>query len=196
MIGRLFRRGRHAADIPATLYGAVVAQARRPALYSDIGIADTVDGRFEAVVLHTVLLLRRLAAGDEEMRAVGQDVFDLFCLEMDHSLREMGVGDLAVPKRMRKIGEVYYGRAAAYDSALSSGNAPDLRESLQRSMPRGDGGEVAVAALAAYMKATDTALSALSKADLLGGEFPFADPAHFLHAEESDDDQAAARRDD
>jgi cytochrome b pre-mRNA-processing protein 3 len=191
MISRLFRRGGNDTDISSMLYGAIVAQARIPVLYRDIGIADTVDGRFESVVLHTVLAMRRLGAGDEETRDLGQAIFDLFCGDMDRSMREMGIGDLAVPKRMRKIGEVFYGRSAAFDSALSSENVAELAISLERNIPAADGRQVAVAALAAYMVASDKALAAVSKARLLGGELTFADPAAFLQEEQNNVDQAA-----
>lgn len=177
MIGRLFRRRRTDPDIPDALYGAIVAQARQPALYRDFGVDDSVDGRFEAVVLHSVLVLRRFGAGDEELRAVGQAVFDLFCSEMDRSLREMGVGDLSVPKRMRKIGEVYYGRAATYDAALAAGNEIALAEAIRRNVPAAEGGEVAAEPLAAYMKATAAALAATSKTALMEARLPFADLA-------------------
>jgi len=196
MIGRLFRRRRTDRDIPSAIYGAIVAQARRPALYRDFGVDDSVDGRFEAVVLHTALVLRRFGAGDEELRAAGQVVFDLFCTELDRSLREMGVGDLSVPKRMRKIGEVYYGRAAAYDSALAAGNEAALAEAIRRSLPAGKGAEVAARPLAAYMKTTAAALAATPKAALMEAKLPFADLAAFLSAEKTDDHQAAARHHD
>ncbi|MCB1489240.1 MAG: ubiquinol-cytochrome C chaperone [Bauldia sp.] len=180
MIARLFRRGSSDSAIPTTLYGAIVAGARNPVLYRDFGVADTVDGRFESVVLHCVLALRRFGGGDAEMRATGQAVFDLFCTEMDRSLREMGVGDLAVPKRMRKIGEVFYGRSAAFDSALANKDAGALAESLERNMPAAEGQQLAVAALASYMLASDAALAAADKDRLMKGELPFADPAAFL----------------
>jgi cytochrome b pre-mRNA-processing protein 3 len=106
-------------------------------------------------------------------------------------MREMGIGDLAVPKRMRKIGEVFYGRSAAFDSALSSENVAELAISLERNIPAADGRQVAVAALAAYMVASDKALAAVSKARLLGGELTFADPAAFLQEEQNNVDQAA-----
>jgi cytochrome b pre-mRNA-processing protein 3 len=196
MIGRLFRRRRTDPGIPDALYGAIVAQARQAALYRDFGVDDSVDGRFEAVVLHTVLVLRRFGTGDEELRAAGQAVFDLFCSEMDRSLREMGVGDLSVPKRMRKIGEVYYGRAAAYDSALSAGDEAALAEAIRRSVPAAKGGEVAAGPLAAYMEATAAALAATPKASLMEAKLPFADLAASLSAEKTDDHQAAARHHD
>ncbi len=98
MILRLFRRTPRSASI-AALYGMIVAQARSPQFYRDYGVPDTVNGRFEMIALHTVLLLRRLADGSPELRQVGQEVFDRFCDDMDASMREMGVGDLTVPQK-------------------------------------------------------------------------------------------------
>src|ERR1700753_3128154 len=104
MILRLFRHTPR-ADTIASLYGTIVAQARAPAFYQSYGVPDTVNGRLEMIVLHTVLLLHRLNGEPEDTRELGQGVFDHFCRDMDENLREMGVGDLAVPKKMRKIGE-------------------------------------------------------------------------------------------
>src|SRR5262249_19037461 len=103
------------------LYGAIVAQARLPAFYLAYGVPDTVEGRFDIVVLHLVLLFRRLGREPKEARKLSQGVFDRFCRDMDHNLREMGVGDLAVPKEMRRLGEAFYGRAEVYERALNAG---------------------------------------------------------------------------
>src|SRR3974390_245218 len=81
------------------LYGAIVAQARLPSFYLIYGVPDTVEGRFDMIVMHLALVLRRLAR-ERELGSLGQGVFDRFCRDMDHNLREMGVGDLSVPKHM------------------------------------------------------------------------------------------------
>jgi hypothetical protein len=94
------------------LYSAIVAQARSPAFYTSYGVPDTVHGRFDLIVLHLVLLLARLDREAASARGIGQKLFDLFCRDLDANLREMGVGDLAVPKRMRHFGEAFYGRHA------------------------------------------------------------------------------------
>ena len=80
---------------------------------------DTVLGRFDMIVLHLVLLLRRLRAGEAAHRALAQGVFDAFCRDMDDNLREMGISDQGVPRQMRKVGEAFYGRAQAYEAALA-----------------------------------------------------------------------------
>lgn len=185
MFGRLFRRERTQTSISSTLYGAIVAQARSPVLYSDYAIADTVDGRFEAIVLHTIVVLKRFGAGDEEMRASGQAAFDQFWQEMDGSLREMGVSDLVVPKRIQKLGEVYYGRSTAVESALSGNDTAGLAETLGRAIPAAEGRDVAAEALAAYIVASDAALAAAPKAMLMKGDLPFADPTAFIRGGEN-----------
>jgi cytochrome b pre-mRNA-processing protein 3 len=126
---RLLRRNRSIA----ALYGAIVAQARSPVFYRGYGVPDTLDGRFELIVLHTVLIVRRLAQ-DPQTRKLGQAVFDQFCRDMDRNLRELGVGDLAVPRQMQKMGEAYYGRAAAYETALVGGDSERLVEALAKNI--------------------------------------------------------------
>jgi cytochrome b pre-mRNA-processing protein 3 len=102
------------------IYGMIVTQAREPVFYQALGVPDTVDGRFDLVVLHLWMVLRRLRRLANGAR-LGQALFDQFCADMDANLREMGVGDLAVPKRMQAFGEAFYGRSAAYDLALTDG---------------------------------------------------------------------------
>src|SRR5436190_15734626 len=100
------------------LYGVIVAQARAPDFYADYGVPDTIEGRFDMVVLHVYLVFRRLALAGAVARAQGQEVFDLFIEDMDASMRELGVGDLSVPRKVRAMAEGYFGRAGVYDAAL------------------------------------------------------------------------------
>jgi cytochrome b pre-mRNA-processing protein 3 len=97
-------------DTIARLYGTIVAQARIPAFYQLYGVPDTVGGRLEMIMLHMVLILRHLERGAAPLRALGQGLFDAFCGDLDDNVREIGVGDLAVPRTMRRIGEAFYGR--------------------------------------------------------------------------------------
>ena len=100
----------------------IVAQARSAAFYTDYGVPDTVLGRFDLIVLH--LVLARLDGDGSSARGIGQKLFDLFCPDLDANLREMGVGDLAVPRRMQNFGEAFYGRQGAYLAALQAANPP------------------------------------------------------------------------
>src|SRR5665213_3599039 len=138
MFDRLLRRPRPEADIAARLYGAIVAQARQPVFYDRLGVADTVTGRFEMVVLHLGLVIDRLQR-DEGERALAQAVFDLFCTDMDRSLRELGFGDLGVPHRMKKMTEAFYGRARAYREAVASGDRAALVAAVERNVFSGAG---------------------------------------------------------
>src|ERR1700678_1117301 len=162
MILAAFRRRLHNRNIHA-LYGMIVAQARSRAFYADYGVPDTVEGRFELIVLHLVLLLRRLArmhqAGGRG-NSYGQQLFDAFCRDLDDNLREMGVGDLAVPRRMRQFGEAFYGRQAAYGAALDAADQGALEKALARNiLGQVEAGDRA-AALARYADATANQLGA------------------------------------
>src|SRR6185369_12522946 len=131
MIPPLFRRpGRTIA----ALYGAIVAQARDPRFYEDYAVPDTVLGRFELIVLHLLLLLLRLRKGDSAMRTLAQRVFDAFCRDMDHSLREMGISDPGLPRQMQRVGEAFYGRAQAYDAAVAQREEGVLAQALARNV--------------------------------------------------------------
>src|SRR5579885_2019728 len=99
----------------AALYRAVVAQARAPAFYVAYGVPDTLDGRFDLIALHMFLVLHRLKS-DTDASTVSQALFDIMFDDMDRSLREMGVGDLGVGRRVRAMAEALYGRMAAYEA--------------------------------------------------------------------------------
>jgi cytochrome b pre-mRNA-processing protein 3 len=116
MILRLFR-GTPTVP-PERLYGEIVAQARQPWLYSTAGVPDTVDGRFDMIVLHAFLVFDRLSGGDERAKTLSQAVFDEMFKDMDRSLREMGASDVGVGPKVRRMAEVFYGRSQAYSDAL------------------------------------------------------------------------------
>ncbi len=123
MFDRWFRT-RPAKASGARLYAAAVAQARTPVFYTKMGVADRIDSRFELYVVHVVLLQQRLTAEGEQGAEAGQALFDVFIKALDDALRELGVGDLSMSKKMRKLGQALYGRATGYRDLLRSG--PDL----------------------------------------------------------------------
>jgi cytochrome b pre-mRNA-processing protein 3 len=133
MIFRRFARNPQSGSI-AALYGAIVAQARSPAFYRSYGVPDTVSGRLEMLMLHVVLVLRHLENGTAKSRQLGQYLFDHFCNDMDATMREMGIGDLAVPRKMRRLGEAFYGRQQAYRTALAASDANELVLALGRNI--------------------------------------------------------------
>jgi cytochrome b pre-mRNA-processing protein 3 len=152
-----------------------VAQARNPALYTDFGVPDTVEGRFEMIVLHLALVLRHLRA-DEAEKAVGQQVFDAFCADMDRSLREMGVGDLGVGKRMREMAEAFYGRAGRYDQGLGAGDVGEVAATIGRSV-YGEADDPRAHPLAAYAAAADAAIKATPADRLMAARVDWPDPS-------------------
>jgi cytochrome b pre-mRNA-processing protein 3 len=177
-----------------TIYGTIVTQAREPVFYQDLGVPDTVNGRFDLIVLHLWMVLHRLrlvGAGTDLAQAdLAQALFDRFCEDMDANLREMGVGDLTVPKRMQAFGEAFYGRAAAYDRALSDGaevlaralaknllNENILNENiLNEDILNTNAAAENARQLAAYVEAAMSALAHQDDAALLGGSCAFPLP--------------------
>lgn len=178
MIFSLFPRNRQRSTIRA-LYGAIVAQARAPAFYSDHDVPDTVNGRFDMIVLHLVLLLDRTEAGTESARTLGQGVFDLFCREMDGHYREAGISDLKVPKEMRQMAEAFYGRRSAYREALAVPDNRALEAALIRNV-FADSPEASAGAerLAVYVRSASESL--LHAAGLEKGELAWPDPADHI----------------
>lgn len=151
MFGRLFAKDPMKARA-RVLYDDVLNAARRPALYGPNGAPDTVDGRFDLIVLHAILLLRRLRDGGEPGKRLAQLVFDIMFDDMDAALREMGTGDLSVGKRIKAMGEAFYGRAKAYEAALAAGDEAALAEAIARNMFDADGGEAGAAQTAAFAR--------------------------------------------
>jgi cytochrome b pre-mRNA-processing protein 3 len=143
---KLFRKDPRQPLIEA-LYRRIVAAARSPELYARLGVPDSVEGRFEALILHVVLVLRRLRQLPAPAADIGQDLVNQVFLELDRALREMGVGDFGVPKRMKKLGAAFYGRAQAYDAALDAGDRAALAQALGRNLL---GGAEPPAALVTY----------------------------------------------
>jgi len=176
MILPRFRRNPDRSTI-AALYGAIVAQARNLTFYGAYGVPDTVLGRFDMVVLHAVLLVRRLR-GSDAARRLGQGVFDAFCRDMDDNLREMGVSDVGVPRTMRRLGEAFYGRARAYEAALGAQGDEALVATLTRNV-YAEAVPVAAAPLATYVRAAAGMLAGESDAALARGEARFPDPDAF-----------------
>jgi cytochrome b pre-mRNA-processing protein 3 len=180
MILKLFRRTPRDDSI-ARLYGTIVAQARAPAFYQLYGVPDTVTGRLEMIMLHTVLFLRRLEAEAGPNRQLGQSLFDRFCRDMDDNMREMGVGDLAVPRRMRRIGEAFYGRQATYRTALEAPGEDRLAAALQRNVFAGSAHRPEAHLLAAYVREAERQLAA--EHGFERAQFAFPDPEQvFLRA--------------
>ncbi len=184
MMFPLFRRSAR-QDTISTLYGTIVAQARLPCFYREYAVADTVNGRFDLLVLHLVAVLDRLAE-DPVLRDMGQALFDYFCQDLDHNLREMGVGDFSVPKEMQRMGEAFYGRAQAYRAALADQGGEPLIEVVARNVYGGIPASAAPARLAAYMREAVRQVRTQQSAELLAGNLRFPDPNSVVFVEDKD----------
>ena len=174
----LFGRKRAQANrqLIERLHAEIVAAVRRPAFYVDYGVADTFEGRLELLILHAWLVLKRLNDAEAPGPAAAQDLVDAVFRHLDFGLREMGVGDMAVPKRMKTLAEAFLGRSMAYDTALREGEQA-LAAALSRNMFNGnDTGK----AMARYAMAAGARLSATPL------EVCFVDPLPFpdLHTAE------------
>ena len=150
-IQRLFRP-RPARIAGQALFEAACRQAREPAFYLDFGVADTVEGRFELYSLHVVLLLRRLKGQGGDAAAIAQGLFDTYVRSLDDALRDMGVGDLSVGKKMRRLGEAFYGRVKNYDAALSNLEDHEALEAVLGRTVYAGAAEAPVKALADYVR--------------------------------------------
>ena len=152
------------------LYGAIVAAARHVRFYENMDVADTIDGRFEMLVLHLFLVLNRLKGeGVEDLR---QRLTDEFFADMDRSLRELGVSDVTVGKKVRRIAESYYGRVTAYDGALSSGPGI-LEKAISRNIYPDGASEESTRAMARYFRGAVNQLGTIPVEQILLGELRF-----------------------
>ncbi len=179
LLERLFRP-RPAREAGKALYAAAVGQAREPALYRDLAAPDTAEGRFEVYSLHVMLLLDRLrqpaAEAGPQAAEVSQALFDTYLKDLDHALRELGVGDLSVGRKMRKLGEAFYGRGKSYDAAFAA--LPDtapLEALLARTVYAGVDA-AAGPSLVAYVLTQRRTLAAQPLTDLLAGQVAWSAP--------------------
>ncbi len=175
MLKRLFKPSTAYAAGHA-LYVSAVAQARLPALYAKFGAPDTVEGRFELYSLHIYLILARLKDQGSRAAEIAQALFDIYIQALDDALREMGVGDHSIARKMRKLGEAFYGRIRSFDQAMAS--APDLAplavvlaRTVLADQPASDASQ-----LAAYAVGQRDHLAAQSLDDLLAGRVAWVAP--------------------
>lgn len=181
MIARLFRRGTDRRRPVEALHAAIVSASRQPGLYTALQVPDTVEGRFEALCLHVYLVLRRLDRLPPPAADLAQELVDTVFASLDANVRELGVSDMGVGKRMKKLASAFYGRARSYDAALDAsgpeGDAP-LRAALGRNLlatvPDAD-----PTGLAAYARAAEAALAETGLDAILASGPPFPDPDTF-----------------
>lgn len=169
ILKRLFRRSPNPAR---RCYEAIVAAARHPSFYADMGVADTLDGRFDMITLHAFLILDRLKGTEPAFR---QELVDELFRDMDRSLREMGVGDISVGKKVRKMAEVFYGRVTAYDKAIGGPEASLAAAVARNVFPDGNAG-IGPERLSAYMLEQRAYLALQEPEVIAGGTVRFKEP--------------------
>ncbi|MFN3460346.1 MAG: ubiquinol-cytochrome C chaperone family protein [Oceanibaculum sp.] len=167
---KLFSKATRRRDSADSLYLTLVALAREPRFYTDLGVPDTVDGRFEMLSLFVYLALRRLRREGAEIARFSQDLFDTMFADLDQSLRELGAGDLGVAPRIKRMAEGFYGRIAAYDKALEADDQA-LGTALRRNLygtvtPE----EPTLSRMALILRHLDDAFATLPVEALRGGE--------------------------
>jgi len=171
MILSLFRKKADTEPVYA-VYNSIVAQSRQPVFYAEMGVPDTVTGRFDMISLHLALLFRRLRHGPDSAREFSQAVFDLFFKDMDRSLREMGVSDLGVPKKIQKMGNIFFGLLAALNEAIDRSDAEAVAAVLARNVTDGED-TPQLRALAAYVMARDAELASQPVETIVSGKLLF-----------------------
>jgi cytochrome b pre-mRNA-processing protein 3 len=170
MILSLFSKSRAAPSVER-VYAAIVAASRVPTLYSAMGVPDTVMGRFESLALHVSLALRRLNRMPPPAEALAQELVDRFFAGLDSAMREIGIGDVSVPKKVKKLGQAFYGRLAAYDAALAAeAAADDLEQALARNVLDQPDKPGLASALAAHVRSQAARLDAAAFEDILSGQ--------------------------
>ncbi len=167
MIFQRFFAPRPSVMAGRALFLSASEKARDPALYTG-GAPDTYEGRFELYTLHVVLLLHRLKGDGPQLADIRQGLFDAFVRNLDDGLREMGVGDLSVGKKMRKLGAGVYGRLKSYDGALKGG-VEGVTPLLIRTLFAGEPSATAPA-LAQYVVAANSHLATQPTEQFLQGE--------------------------
>jgi cytochrome b pre-mRNA-processing protein 3 len=161
-------------DLAHQLYVEIVNQARQPAFYTEHGVQDTPDGRFDLVILHAYLLFHRMKDDHQLTDDLSQAVFDLMFADMDQNLREMGLGDIGVSHRIKGMIKAFYGRVSVYDEGLDAPDDTRLTAALRRNLYRKfEPTDQQVAAIAQYMRRETENLSAQDIQDILNGKVRF-----------------------
>lgn len=159
------------------IYITLVEQSRRPAFYLSCGVEDTPDGRFDMIAMHAALVLRRLRRDGQTTAELAQELFDLMFADMDQNLREMGVGDIGVGKRVKGMAQGFYGRLAAYDAGLQATDDETLKSALRRNLFRATvPADCHVAAIAQYMRRESAAMEAQPTDTFIEGSVGFGPP--------------------
>ncbi|MDO1581776.1 ubiquinol-cytochrome C chaperone family protein [Rhizobium oryzicola] len=176
MIFGLFGKKNRNRVIVERQYAALTSAARVPFFYSDLGVPDTVMGRFEMISAVMILFFRRTARSGVSGQELAQEIIDAFFEDVDHSIRELGVGDQSVPKRMKKLAGMFYGRVESYGKALDTADNAMLAEALQRNIHPGATEAPDMTGLARWMIEAEAALAEVPEDDIARGTLQMPHP--------------------
>jgi cytochrome b pre-mRNA-processing protein 3 len=169
----LFKSRKH-TKVAQTLYASILIQARLPVFYTDYGVQDTIDGRFDMIILHAHILFNRLKGGPAEEQEIAQAVFDMMFADMDQNLREMGVGDVGVSKRIKAMAEAFYGRATAYANGMREHDNSKLIAALRRNLYRNsEASDQQIIDVSSYIRNQVAHLKSQQLSELLHGNISF-----------------------
>jgi cytochrome b pre-mRNA-processing protein 3 len=158
------------------LYGAIVAQARQSFFYADLGVPDTVDGRFDMILMHAFIVMLRLRESGEESKALSQTLYDVMFVDMDRAIREIGIGDLSVKKHIRRMMKAFNGRLTAYESGLS--DPVLLNDAIRRNVygtVKGDIDPAWLDQMGSYLRhCAETVRAMPVEMMVVGGQMPWA----------------------
>ena len=169
MVFGLFRKRKHNQAIMTRQYETLTRASRQPVFFLDYGMPDTVMGRFEMVAIVMILFFRRTAKSPTSGQQLAQEIVDAFFQDIDHSIRELGIGDVGVPKRMKKFAGMFYGRLEAYSKAMEAGDATALAEALRRNIHPEKPEAPDMLAMAHYMLETEQLIATIAEEQIATG---------------------------
>ncbi len=178
-LSRIFQRKKSASRIAEDLLSAISLQARNPIFFGDDRVSDSLDGRFEVMTIHAVLVLRRLRRIESDGPRLSKKLSDRLFDNFDYALRESGIGDFSIARKIRALGENYVGRAQAYDDALKT-DIPALEEALKRNLFDVAPSGAFISKLARYMFETSEKFADASDQSLRDAQLPWADAEHAI----------------
>ncbi|PZU22441.1 MAG: ubiquinol-cytochrome C chaperone [Shinella sp.] len=181
MIFGLFSKRNNNGKILERQYEALTTAARQPRFYSAMGVPDTVMGRLEMISLVMILFFRRTRFSGASGQELAQEIIDAFFQDIDHSIRELGVGDPSVPKRMKKLAGRYYGRLEAYASALDAGDREALAAALRRNIHPEVDNAPSMTALADWAMLAERHLATVSEDDVAAGRVTLPEAVAVAH---------------
>lgn len=178
MVFGLFGKKNHNKAIVERQYAALTAMARQPAFYAELDVPDTVMGRFEMLSAVMILFFRRTRSSETSGQEIAQEIVDAFFEDIDYSIRELGIGDNGVPKRMKKLAGMFYGRLESYAAAMDKDDRQALAEALRRNIyPKNTADAPDMLGLAGWMMTAEAHLSGISETDIATGSASLPLPA-------------------